>query len=468
MAGITGIGSGIDIDSMVGALVSAEKAPKEAQLKTLENATTSKISALGQFTGALNAFQQSLNGLNNISLFEKRSVSSSNSSLVTATASKTAQTATYSLKVEALATGSKSASQALSGDFATATSGTLKVKLGADDAGISVSIEPGATLGEVRDALNDKLKGSGISASLITNPSDGKTRLSLTSSNTGAGKDVQIEASAGLEQLAIGSQLLDKDDPDYASKGGLLEASANAKFSIDGMSLESASNTVENAVPEVTFNLLAAEPDKSSIVSVANDVSGVKSSIKKFVEAYNALMSTTKTLTGVTSVGEGKEPVTGGLVGDASVRGVMSNVHSQLVAPFAEGGVKTLVDLGITTQKDGSLAIDDAKLSGALNKDYDAVGAFFTGDTGLMTRLSGQVDGYVKPGGILSQRVTGLQKTISSVDEQREVLDRRIEKLKTSLYAQFNTMDSLVGQLSSTSSWLTGAFDNLPGFVSKK
>ena len=131
MAGITGIGSGMNIKEMVGALVAAEKAPKEAQLARLEKATTSKISALGQLNGALNTFQTALKGLNDVSLFEKRSATSSNSALLTATASKTAQAGSYSLKVEQLATGSKTATKDLEG-FSAGSGGTLSVRLGDD------------------------------------------------------------------------------------------------------------------------------------------------------------------------------------------------------------------------------------------------------------------------------------------------------------------------------------------------
>lgn len=467
MVGITGIGSGIDIDSMVGALVAAEKAPKQAQLARLEKATTSKISGLGQFSSGLNSFQTALKSLNDISLFEKRSASSSNTALVTAAASKTAQAGNYSLKVEALASGSKSASKSLAGDFSTSSAGMLTVKLGADDPGIKVDIAQGLSLSQVRDALNVQLKGSGISANMVTNPEDGKTRLIMTSTNTGAGKDVRIEASVGLEDLAIDGSLLSQGDPDYATQSGVLEASGNAKFSIDGLALQSASNTIESAIPEVTFKLVAADKDKTVTVKVAQDQSGVTSNIKKFVEAYNSLISTTKALTSVVAVGEGKEPVTGALVGDASVRGLLSNIRNQLASPMEQDGLRTLTDLGITTQKDGTLAIDDAKLSAGLSENFDAVGTLFTGESGLMNRLSNQVNGYVGSDGILDQRISGLQKTINSVDGQREALNLRIEKLQTRLYSQFNAMDSLVAQLTQTSSWLTSSLDNLPGFVNK-
>lgn len=465
MVGISGIGSGLDIDSIVGALVGAEKAPKEAQLARLEKATTTKISALGQLKGALSGFQAALKGLNDIALFENRSAKSSDSALLTATASKTAQAGSYSLKVTQLATGSKTATAALDSGFVTSGAGTLTVKLGASDPGIDVAIAAGASLTEVRDALNEKLKDSGITANLVTNPSDGKTRLVMSSSTTGAGKDVQItSADVGLGELTIGTGTLNSADP---ASSGVLEASRNAQFSIDGLALESATNVVTGAIPEVSFNLLATNPDKAVTVTVDQDKSGVTANIKKFVEAYNKLISTTNGLTKVTAVGEGKAPVVGGLVGDSSVRGLLAGVRNELVSPAAQGGVQILADLGITTQRDGTLAIDDTKLATALKDNYDAVGSFFTGDAGLMNRLNGRIDGYVQTGGVLEQRVTGLQETINDVDAQRESLTRRVEQIQARLYKQFNAMDALVGQLNQTSDRLTQALANLPGFVKK-
>jgi len=467
MVGITGIGSGMDIDAIVGALVNAEKAPKTAQLARLEKTTTTQISALGQLRGALSSFQTALKGLSDIGQFENRSAKSSNNTLLSVNAAKTAQAGSYSVKIESLASGSKTASRALAGDFTTGAAGTLTVKLGADDAGVEVAIKAGASLSEVRDALNASLKGSGISANLVTNPADGKARLVMTSTNTGADKDVQISASAGLESLAIGSAMLDKDAPDFAEQNGVLEPSANAVFSIDGLQLQSATNTIKDAIPDVTFNLLAADADKTVTVTVAQDRTGVTANIKKFVDAYNSLIGTTNSLTGIIPVGEGKPPLTGGLVGDASVRNVLSSMRSELTSPLGPDGVRMLTDLGITTQKDGTLKIDDGKLTKALAANYDAVGVFFAGDDGLMKRLDKRVESFAKSGGVLDQRVSGLQKTISNIDEQRVTLTRRVDQLQTRLYSQFNAMDSLVAQLTNTSSWLSGALDNLPGVVRK-
>lgn len=461
MAGITGIGSGMDIDAMVGALVAAEKAPKEAQLNRLETATTTKISALGSLRTALSSFQTALKDLNDIKLFENRSAKSSSTDLLTATASKTAQSGTYSVKVEQLATGSKTATKALEGDFTASAAGTLTVKVGDGD-DINVEIKEGASLTDVKDALNAALKDSGVSANLLTDPSTGKTRLVMSSSNTGEGKDVSISADAGLGDLAI-STAADAT----AETGGVLERAQNAKFSIDGLKLESATNTVENAIPDVTLNLVAADKEKSITVTVAQDQDGVTANIKKFVDAYNNLIKTTNSLTRVTKVGEDGTPLTGGLVGDSSVRSILSGIQNELISIGGGDGVRVLSDLGITTQKDGTLAIDDKKLKTAMENNFDAVGQFFTGDKGLMSRLDSRVDGFNQTGGILAQRVSGLEATNADIKAQREKLTLRIDSMRTRLYSQFNAMDTMVAQLSSTSSWLESTLSSLPGVVKK-
>ncbi|AYC32518.1 A-type flagellar hook-associated protein 2 [Pseudomonas cavernae] len=470
MAGISGLGSGIDINSIVSALVNADRAPKDAQLARLEKATTTKFSALGQLKGSLSDFQTALKDLNKTSLFENRSATSSDTSLLTATASTAALAGSYSLKVSQLAGGSKVASAALASDFtvppnadADGIAGTLTVKVGAADPGTQVEIAEGATLAQVRDALNTKLKDQGVTANLVTNPSDGKTRLVLSSSKSGAGNDVQLtSADPDLAALTIGSGTLDSAN---AASSGVIEAARNAKFSIDGLALESASNSVTGAIPEVTLELKAANADKALTLTVDQDKSGVKANIKKFVDAYNKLVSTTNQLTTVVAVGDGKAPVVGGLVGDATVRTLLGGIRNELVAPADQAGVRVLADLGISTQKDGTLKIDDTKLDKALKENFDAVAGFFTGDQGLMNRLNNRVDGYIQTGGILQQRMDGLQSTLKSVDKQKEALELRVAQVQQRLFKQFNAMDSLVGSLNQTADRLTQALSSLPGVV---
>ncbi|MDG1580345.1 flagellar filament capping protein FliD [Pseudomonas sp. GOM6] len=473
MAGISGIGSGIDIDSIVGALVNAQKAPKEAQLARLEKATTSRFSALGQLKGALSELQSSLKSLNDASLFQKRSATSADTTRLTATATKDAAAGTYQVQVKSLASSSKVASAEIAGaSSATFNAGQLTISVGGE-ALEAVDITQDAKLEDVAAAINTKLGSKGVGATVVSDPDTGTARLVLSSNKTGDGQAVTLQASAPsaagatfeLESLNVAAGV---GSLSAAGAGaGFITEASNAEVEIDGIALRPTSNSVSDAISGVTLNLLKAELGVTTKVTVAEDKSSVTAGLKKFVESYNKLISTSNELTAVVQVGEGKAPVTGGLVGDSSVRSVLSGLRSELVEYADQDGIRVLADLGITTQKDGTLKIDDAKLSTALSDNYDSVASFLTGESGLMARLDSKVEGFVKSGGILEQRMNGLQGTLKSVDEQREDLTRRVEQLQTRLYAQYNAMDSLVSQLNQTSERLTQSLASLPGFVKK-
>lgn len=456
MAGITGLGSGIDIDSIVSALVSAEKAPKTAQLDRLEKATTAKVSSLGSLKSALSTFSTALSDLNDLSLFNKRTATSSDSSRITASADKTALAGKYSIEVTSLASSSKIASGTVSGTSSAsfATGGSLTVGLGSDS--FNIQVADGASLKDVRDAINTQLGEKGITANIVTDPVANTSQLVLSSSKQGAGNDLTLsvaDAGSDLQQLVT-------------NMPAAISTAANAVFKVDGLEIQSESNEVSGVIEGVTFNLLTAEAGKTTTLTIGDNTSAVKTSLKTFVDAYNKLISTTTSLTSVVAVGDGEEPVTGDLVGDATVRSLLSGLRKEF-GTTVSGDIRALSDLGITTDKSGKLVIDDTKLDEVLKSNYDAVGEFLAGDSGLLTRLDTSIEGYIKTGGILEQRVSGLQSTLKNVDDQREALDLRISKIQTRLYAQYNAMDALVAQLSSTSESLASALESLPGVVKK-
>ncbi len=463
----TGINSGLPIGDLVTAMVNAEKAPKTAQLDRLEKSTTTKFSALGELSSALNAFQTAMKDLNSTALFEKRTATSSNKDVLTATAGKTAAAGIYSIEVKNLATASKVATAVVDNDFKSgASASTLSVQVGADGTAVDVNIAADSDLASIRDQINTQLKDQGITANIIKDPATGDSRLVFSGSETGAGKDIIVSSDdAALGKLAVdGSKAVDTAAPTSA---GYITQAKNAVFSIDGLELQSASNKVTDAITDVSFDLLATtESGKPLTLTVGQDTAGVTSNIKKFVEAYNKLITTSNKLTSVTKVGEDGAPLVGGLVGDATVRSLLSSVRNELVSPGGQGGdLRILADLGITTQQDGTLKIDDTKLDTALKGNFDAVANLFTGDEGLMSRLDSKIVGYTQTGGIIQQRQKALESTRTDITKQRENLDRRVESMQTRLLAQFNAMESLVGQLNGTSSQLESALGNLPGVV---
>lgn len=482
----SGIGSGMDINGIVKALVDAESAPKTAQLNRLEKATTAKFSGLSQFKNALSEFQTVLKELNNPSLFEKRSASSGKADVFTVKADASAVSGNYNVQVFNLAQTSKVALRGVENPSAQIGTGTLTVSAGDKTINVDVTAENNSLTG-IRDAINASGKSAGISATIVNDPgAEGGARLVLSSSSFGTGNDLSVTSESTSGDLSVlnftapetsdfAAQPIDPNNP---LEPRVISYARDANVAIDGIPISSASNEISEAIEGVTITLQKAqtadELESASTVNlnVGEDRDGVKSAVNKFVDAYNKLIGTIDSLTAVTSVGgENGEPLAAALVGDSSVRSFMASMRNELGSVSSGGGpLRILADLGITTQRDGTLAVDDARLTTTLNDNFDQLGGFLTGADGVMGRLESKVKPYAETGGILESRTAALQNTLNGpggVDDQREQLTRRVQQLETRLFAQFNAMDALVGQLSNTSDFLTGALDSLPGVVRK-
>ena len=473
MAGVTGIGSGIDIDSIVTSMVAAERAPKETQLANLEKKTTTQITAVGALKSAISDFQTALGVLNKPELFQARSATSSKADLVGLSASTSAGAGSYQVEVEKLATSSKVALAAVKSSAdapAIFASGTLEISLGVpgetpSKESFSITVgESNNTLAGMRDAINAAGKEMGVSATIVTD--EHGSRLVLSSSKSGDGRDITVAASdeASVPAGQVSLSKLAFDGTSSADGGARTLATAqSARLSIDGLQIVSETNKVEGAIDGVTLDLKAKTAANEPLtISVAEDKAGVKKQIQSFVDSYNKLIGVINAQTKVTSVGDDKAPVTGALVGDATARTLLNTIRNELVNVQGDGALRALTDLGITTQKDGTLKIDDAKLGKAMDSNFTELSALFTGEKGLASRLDAKLKPYTETGGILEQRNKAMTETISKIDDQKEDLNRRITSLQERLYKQFNAMDLLVGQLSNTSNSLIASLENLP------
>ncbi|MCQ4233005.1 flagellar filament capping protein FliD [Pseudomonas stutzeri] len=474
MAGVSGIGSGLDIDSIVAGMVAAERAPKETQLANLEKKTTTQITAVGALKGAISDFQTALAALNKPELFQARSATSSKSDLVGVTATTTAGAGSYQLEVKSLASSSKVALAAIPNTAeapARFTSGTFEVSLGVPGIppapntkeSFSVTIdENNNTLAGVRDAINTAGKDMGVSATIVTD--EYGSRLVLSSSKTGAGRDITVTATGADEPGLIGLSALNFTGTSGTGKDArVLTSAQSAELYVDGLKVISETNKVDGAIEGITLDLKAKTVANEPLtIAVAEDKAGVKKQIQSFVDSYNKLIGVINAQTKVTSVGEGKAPVTGALVGDATARTLLNTIRNELVNVQGDGALRALTDIGITTQKDGTLAIDSAKLDKAMASNFGELAGLFTGDKGLASRLDAKLKPYTETGGILEQRNKAMTETITKIDDQKEALTRRLTSLQERLYKQFNAMDLLVGQLSNTSSSLLASLENLP------
>lgn len=395
LGGIGGIGSGIDVKGIVKAMVDAERAPKKAQLDRLERNTTTQISALGQFRSALTDFQNSLKSLNDPAIFEKRTATSSKTDIFTATASADASAANYSVQVFNLAQSSRVALAGVDAPDQKLGTGTMTLSVGDKTLTIEVD-ETNNTLAGLRKAINDAGSDLGLSASIVNDPGgEGGARLVLSSDIKGAGKDIEVAisntgpGSEALQSLAFTApETTDfaavELDPGNPRGARVISFARDANIAVDGIAISSASNTIEGVIEGVTLNLKAAQSAEAIAnadgigLRVGEDRAGVRSQVNKFVESYNKLMETVKSLTLVTPVGgDDSQPLAAPLVGDASVRNVQTALRNQLASVQGEGGLRLLSDLGISTQRDGTLEVDGARLEQSLDRNFDELAAFF-------------------------------------------------------------------------------------------
>ena len=361
------------------------------------------------------------------------------------------------------------------GSTSTFQGGNLEINAGSVN--LNVAIPDGFTLEDVRDLVNINGNSQGISAAIETDSSG--SRLVLNSTN---GADLTLNATStggsGANALtalnpASGAVATSSSPSSSTGAAGVISKAQSAVLFVDGLQVVSESNSVTSAIDGVTLNLAGAQSaaditaGKTVDITVGVDKGSIKSNLQKFVDSYNTLMNTAAAQTAVVPVGEGENPVTGALVGDATVRGMVSGLRGELVKMAGEDGLQALAQLGITTQKDGTLKIDDTKLTAALDSNYDQVASYLSGDNGLMKRLDTSVNNYLSSGGVLDQRTKALQGTLSNIDDQREALDLRIAKVQERLVAQYTAMDQLVSRLQKTSESLANQLASLPGLVKK-
>lgn len=465
MAGVTGIGSGIDIDSIVKSMVAAERAPKASQLATLEKKTTTQITSIGALRSSISEFQAALGALNKPELFQARSATSSKSDLVGVSASTKAGAGRYQVEVKELATSSKVALAAVKNSAeapARFGSGLLEIRLGNEEPFTITVDESNNTLAGIRDAINKQGPDKDVTATIVTD--EYGARLVLSSSKTGADKDITV-TSTPVGAVENGYKSLDflTDETTGAAGRRTLSIAQSAVITVDGLTVISSTNKVDSAIEGVTLDLKARTlKDEPLTIAVAEDKAGVKKQIQSFVDSYNKLIGVINAQTKVTSVGDGKAPISGALVGDTTARTVLGAIRNELVNAQGDGSLRVLADLGITTQKDGTLKIDETKLGKVMDGNFSELSGVFTGQNGLASRLESTLKPYAETGGILDQRNKAMTETISKIDKQKVDLERRITSLQERLYKQFNAMDALVGKMASTSSSLLASLENLP------
>jgi len=383
-----GIGSGLDVNGLIKQIMAAEQQPM-LQLGKKEAALQSRLSAYGSVKGVMASFQSAMLGLSSLSRFQGLKASVADGSIFSATATSSAVPGSYSIEVKQLAQAHKLASKAFTNTTDVVGTGTLTIQFGtfalgaftanAAKAAQSVTIDSAhATLAGVRDAINAAKIGA---TATILNDGTGN-RLVLTSNDTGVANSFKITANdtsdvsnvddAGLSQLSY--------DPAGALGNGKNQsetvAAQNALLNVDGiLDISKASNKVTDVIQGVTLSLAKSAVGTPTTLTVSRDTAAVKAAADAFVKAYNDVSKTIKDLTAYNAAT--KQAAV--LQGDSGALSVLSQIRAALntAIPGINGSYTHLSQIGISFQRDGSLALDAIKLQAAVDANFNDIANLF-------------------------------------------------------------------------------------------
>ena len=461
-----GIGSGLDVNSIITKLVDVEKQPLTA-LKTKATNFTAQLSAYGTIKSQISALNDAALTLGTSALWNPLSVTSSNSAAVTATATGVPAQGSYSLEVQQLARVQSAASDSLPSGTTLGT-GTLTIQLGTwstnfgaftPGAASAVSITVGAgqdSLASIATKINDA--GAGVTATVLHDSSGDRLSLRSTNSGEAAGFRVQVtdadtinNDNAGLSRLAF--------DPASGAFGmattiSTAQQARDAKATLNGVPVTSSTNTFSGLVPGLSVQVgqLTTAP---VTVTVSQDLAAIKKSITTFVDAYNALNST---LTDDTKY-DAANKTSAILQGDSTTVGLQNALRS-LIGSSTSGSVfSRLSDIGVSVQQDGSLSTG-SKLDTAL-QDVASLKKFFTVDNsnvatnGFGLKLKAFTQGLLSVGGTVSSKSTAIQKDIDrNTTEQQKVTDRATT-IEANLRKQYSALDAKMGSLTALSNYVS-------------
>lgn len=467
MATITslGVGSGLDLTGLLDQLQEAERG-KLAPITLQKKQQEAKISAYGQLQTSLDAFQDAVAKINDPKLYQSLSANVRGDG-ITATTTASALPGSYRVEVSQLATSGTLASarvdtkdQPLELQGATALNLNFG-ELGADGS-VTIDIAPNSSLSDIRDAINAN-KESGVNATII-NDGEGY-RLALSSKETGVEASIDsfsfVDAAGDVVTGPFGE----------ATEAGAKQQGQDAALTVNGIAISSANNQIEGAIQGVTLNLaeLSIEEGEtaSSTVNIERDTLKQREAINGFVKAFNDLKGTIGKLTAFNSEsGDAAE-----LLGDSAVRTIESRLRSVLTGGVEGGELSTLSQLGITLQRDGTLEVDDDKLSDLVANNPQALSDFFAGDAtegGLAGKLEASIGLMLGDSGVLKGAISGAENRVKSLDTRYERMEKSIEGTIARYRSQFSQLDVMIAQMNSTSSYLTQQFDALDAQLGRK
>lgn len=434
----------IDPTSYAQTLVSAERAGRDAILKKKATAVKNQLSGISTLSSGLSTFQTLLKKLNKVSTLQAQSTTLSDSGYFTATTDGTAAVGQYNLKVKQLAQSEQTTIALASASDSTAvltetaalpTTGSFTITLDSDTSktmSIDLStLSAGATVKDLVTAINNSSDNPGVRASLVR--TDGKVSLLLSGKETGSANAFSVSMS-GLDEV-LGSTPKEIT----SAQDAIVQLGSTSPVSIT-----SSSNKLTSVISGVTLQLTKAQDASATpvTVTVAEDTSAISSSVQEFVDGYNTLMNSLKSLS---SNGDTK----GNLAGDSMVKSLMSQMSGTL-RNLPTG--TTLASLGIKSDKDGLLSLDSTTLKSALEDNPELVSSALTGTSGMLTKMNSMTETYTKLSGTIKTRKTSLEKQQTQISDQQDAFDTRMERLYQRYLKQFTQLSSVMSQMDQTSS----------------
>jgi flagellar hook-associated protein 2 len=475
MASISSLGIGANLD--LAGLLDQLKAEASTPLKAIQQrqvSFTSKLSAYGQIQSGLTTLQNAAKKLGDPAFFTGMKASVSAPDVLSAAVGANTAAGTYAINVSQLAqaqsvvtVGQASAKAAIGNgtitiDFGTINGGALDPVTGKyTGAGFTVDATRTAVPVTI-DASNNSLEGirdainaakAGVNASIVNDGSGTPNRLVLVSAQTGEASSMRISVAgdAALQNLL-------NNDPSGTQNLKQTVVGQNTKLTVNGIDVTSATNTVKEAIQGTTLTVLKAG---TSTLTTSSDTASVESAVNDLVKAYNSLLSTSKTLTAYDT-----DKKTGAaLVGDSTLRNLMTRVRQAFIAPQAGGAndMKVLTEIGVGFQKDGTLAVDSAKLKAALVAKPEQVANLFSSPAastgGYGKQLSAIVDDLTSSGGSLKVATDGINTTLKQLDVQYSSMQDHVDATVDHYRKQFSQLDLMMSSMNNTVKYLSQQFD---------
>ncbi len=435
-----GAGSGLNSAQLVEDLVAASTGAKLGQLNQRDQLNSTRISAMAATASALTTFaeavKETLNGQSFVGDLVSTRTELANATVVEG---GRPEGLPASLEVVQLA----SAQREMSAVYASASDAVGERTLTINNSGGSFDVVIDSTnnsLAGLRDAIN--ASNSGVTASILTD---------------NAGSRLVFEAQEGVENAFTSGQ----SGPSAALNLSNIGAAADSIIRVDGIELTNSSNAVTGAIPGVQLSLLAAEPGTVFSISGDSEPLDVRSLVTEFVTAYNELRSSLNDATA-----PGLAGVSGGpLAGDRGAREVIRQLSQLTSTQLADSGdFRTLADIGVRTESDGTLSIDNVRLDAALELDSGGVKLMLKPVTVSETNvgLSGALDAISSrlqdENGALAQAQERLDAIRESIEERRVKINDEGDRLREQLQTTFAGLERQLSVLRATQSYVEQQF----------